>query len=209
MDGKYLTRNAESVVEEIRCSTEDAEMISFDDDNTLHDVRRARLLSDLLKQSRIRKKLSMYARADDVVKHPDLIENLRDVGLECLTLGIESFRDDDLHQLNKKTSVLINNEAIRILHKLGVHISAHFIVSPDYTAEDFERLFRYVCDQNLRRPLQERLFLWMILPGQMEGNGFVFRGIQRPSRGVLRQDFFSRAGFRPRLRMASVLENEK
>jgi radical SAM superfamily enzyme YgiQ (UPF0313 family) len=151
MDGKYLTRNAESVVEEIRCSSEDVEMISFDDDNTLHDVRRARLLCDLLKQSRIRKKLSMYARADDVVKHPDLIENLRDVGLECLTLGIESFRDDDLHQFNKKTSVLINNEAIRILHKLGVHISAHFIVSPDYTAEDFERLFRYVCDQNLFR----------------------------------------------------------
>jgi radical SAM superfamily enzyme YgiQ (UPF0313 family) len=78
---------------------------------------------------------------------------LKAAGLEYLTLGIEAIKDEDLNVLNKKTSVEKNNEAIRILQKLGIANSAHFIVQPDYTEADFDRLFKYVCDMELFQPV--------------------------------------------------------
>ena len=95
----------------------------------------------------------MYARVDTIVEHPDLIESLKTAGLEYLTLGIEAIKDEELEAFNKKTSVEKNNEAIRILQKLGITNSAHFIVNPDYTEENFSRLFSYICEMNLFQPV--------------------------------------------------------
>ena len=94
----------------------------------------------------------MYTRADTIMKHPDLFKSLKEAGLECLTVGFESFKDEELNYLNKRTSVEINNEAIRILKKLGIYIHAHFIINLEYTEEDFYRIFRYVSEKSLYRP---------------------------------------------------------
>jgi radical SAM superfamily enzyme YgiQ (UPF0313 family) len=94
----------------------------------------------------------MYARADLIVKHPDLIENLEEAGLVYLTIGVESFREADLSKLNKRTSVETNNEAIRIMRRLGIGNAAYFIVNPEYTRDDFQSLFRYVCESGLYQP---------------------------------------------------------
>jgi len=152
MDGKYVTRSPESIIEEFNKLPDDVDLVHFVDDNTLHSIKRAWRLCELLKERKIRKKFTMFARADTIVKHPDLIENLKDSGLEYLTVGIESYRDDELGVLNKKTSVQINNEAIRVLQKLGVGIAAHFMVNPNYTKEDFKHLLEYVCAMDLLRP---------------------------------------------------------
>jgi radical SAM superfamily enzyme YgiQ (UPF0313 family) len=151
--GKYVTRDPESVVEELARLPEDVELVYFADDNSLHSIRRAWRLSELIHKRKVKKKLSMYARVDTIVKHPDLIESLKSAGLDYLTLGIEAIKDEDLNALNKKTSVEKNNEAIRILQKLGVTNSAHFIVNPDFTEEDFNALFRYVCSMDLFQPV--------------------------------------------------------
>lgn len=152
MNGKCAARNPESIVEELASLHDDVELVHFADDNTLYDVRQAWQLSELIKERKIKKKFAMYARTDTIVKHPDLIENFREAGLECITVGIESFKDSELDLLNKKTSVHINNEAIRILQKLGISISSHIMVNPNYSEEDFKRLYKYVCDMNLFRP---------------------------------------------------------
>jgi radical SAM superfamily enzyme YgiQ (UPF0313 family) len=81
----------------------------------------------------------MYARSDTIVKNPVLFRNLKEVGLEYLTVGFESFSSSDLKKFNKKTSVEMNNEVIRTLKKLGIYINAHFIVDPEYTVEDFKQ----------------------------------------------------------------------
>jgi radical SAM superfamily enzyme YgiQ (UPF0313 family) len=153
MRGKYVTRNPESVVEELACLPEDVDLVYFADDNSLHSIRRAWRLSELIKERKINKKLSMYARTDTIVKHPDLIESLKEAGLEYLTLGIEAITNKDLNAYNKKVSVEKNNEAIRILQKLGIGNAAHFIVNPDFTEEDFSQLFNYVCDMDLFQPV--------------------------------------------------------
>jgi len=152
MDGKYFTRSPESVVEELASLGEDIDSVQFADDNTLHNVERAMRLARLIKERKIRKKLSMYARADTIARHPDLIEALKEAGLAYLTVGVESFREGELSKLNKRSSVEMNNEAIRILRRLGIGDAAHFIVNPDFAEDDFQALFRYVCASDLFQP---------------------------------------------------------
>jgi len=152
MNGKYSVRSPESVMEEMARLPEEVNLVCFADDNTLHSTGRARRFIELLKKRKNKRRFTMYARAETIVRHPDLIEGLKETGLEYLTVGIESFRDDELDRLHKQSSVALNEEAIRILQRLGVGISAHFIVDPGYDKHDFEQLYRYICRMNLFRP---------------------------------------------------------
>jgi len=95
----------------------------------------------------------MFARADTIVKHPDLMEGLRNIGLVYVTTGIESIRDEELDAMNKKTTVAINDEAIRTLQRLGIANGAHFIVNPNFTRQDFRQLLRYVKDRDFFQPV--------------------------------------------------------
>jgi radical SAM superfamily enzyme YgiQ (UPF0313 family) len=153
LGGKYLVRSPESVVQEMTALPEDIEQIFFADDNTLHNVQHAWRLARLIRESGIRLKFSMFARADTVVKHPDLIRYLKECGLTSLTVGIESIRDEELAAMNKRTTAATNVRAIEILHEQRISIGAHFIVNPEFTREDFDRLFQYVDEHNLFRPV--------------------------------------------------------
>jgi radical SAM superfamily enzyme YgiQ (UPF0313 family) len=153
MKGKYVTRSPESVMAEYAALPEEIELVCFSDDNTLHDTGRAWRLANLIKATGIKKRFMMYARTDVIVNHPDLIVGLREIGLEYLLVGIESFRDEELKKLNKGGAAKINIEALRILKKMGISVSPHLIVDPDFTREDFRQLFRYVCDMEIFRPV--------------------------------------------------------
>ncbi len=151
MNGRYVTRDVRSVVEEIETIDDNVDYIDFSDDNTLHNIPRAWELAETLKERNVEKKFKMYARTDLIVKNPELFERLRDTGLELVTVGFESISDEELKTLNKMTSVEINNEAIRILKRLGIFVDAHFIVDPRFRENDFDELFRYVNEKNLFR----------------------------------------------------------
>lgn len=153
MDGKLRARSVESILEEIQSLPDEIDVIYFCDDNTLFDIKRAWHLSEMIQKHHVKKKLKLYARADTIVKYPALFESLREAGLEYLTVGFESSKDDELKRLNKKVSVKTNNEAIRILKKLGIFVLPSFIVDPDYVEEDFQQLFDYVDEKCLFRPI--------------------------------------------------------
>jgi radical SAM superfamily enzyme YgiQ (UPF0313 family) len=153
MDGKYLTRSPESIVAEIAAMPEEVELICFADDNTLHSIRRAWRLIELLRERRIRKKFMMYARSDTIVENPDLMEALKGIGLEYLLVGIESFKDAELSSLNKNLTSRTNMEAVRVLKKIGIRISPHLIVNPESSQADFRDLYRGVCEMELFRPV--------------------------------------------------------
>jgi radical SAM superfamily enzyme YgiQ (UPF0313 family) len=153
MRGKYVTRDVDSIITEIKSLPESVSIICLSDDNTIQDIRRAWKLSEKIKAHSLKKKFVMYARADTIVKHPDLLESLKTSGFGSLTVGFESYKDTGLSKLNKRTTVDINNQAIRILKELGINIHAQFIVNPDFTREDFKELFQYICDKSLYRPV--------------------------------------------------------
>jgi radical SAM superfamily enzyme YgiQ (UPF0313 family) len=153
MGGKYVARSPESIVAEIAAMPDEVELICFADDNTLHSIRRAWRLVELLRERRIRKKFMMYARSDTIVAHPDLMEALKNAGLEYVLVGIESFKDAELTSLNKNLTSDTNLEAVRLLKRIGIQISPHLIVNPDFSRDDFRDLFRGVCDMELFRPV--------------------------------------------------------
>lgn len=152
MNGKYTTRAPESIIDELKSLPEETDVVYISDDNTFIDIGRMWKLNELIRKNNIRKKLQMYARTDTIVKHRALFEELAGSGLQFISVGLESFRDNDLDYYKKRTSVMINNQAIRILKELNIHIIALFIVRPEYTIEDFRQLTDYVSENNLFRP---------------------------------------------------------
>jgi radical SAM superfamily enzyme YgiQ (UPF0313 family) len=78
------------------------------------------------------------------VRRPDLIERWAEIGLSTVLVGFEKFRDDELADLRKRSSVKTNEEAARILRANGVDIWGAFIVDPTWSKSDFDALIDYV-----------------------------------------------------------------
>ncbi|RMF85838.1 MAG: radical SAM protein [Nitrospirae bacterium] len=141
--GKYLRRDPERIVEEL-ASLEDAEYIFFVDDESLADAKRMERLGHMILEAGIRKRYFMYGRAKTIAAHPELIALWKRVGLDMILIGMESFRDAELADMNKRTTAATNEAAIRICREHGVNVNGQFIVNPDYSVADFRELARYV-----------------------------------------------------------------
>ena len=149
--GKYRVRDPERVADELAGIEED--YIDVVDDNTLQDVSRAERMYQAIKERGIRKKYKVYARSDTIVKNPEIIEKWREIGLELILIGFESFRDKELRAHKKQNTVKNNEEAIHILHANGLEIAAYFLIDPNYTVSDFLALGDYVERLELTHPV--------------------------------------------------------
>jgi radical SAM superfamily enzyme YgiQ (UPF0313 family) len=139
---RVLRRSPELVVRELLDINE--KYIYISDDNIFFDYRHAMQIADLIKRAGQKKHYYVLSRVDDIVKHPDLIEKWADIGLKKVFLGLESPNDDEIKSLNKKGSVSENNKAIEILHANKIDTLGAFIINPDYTREDFDRILDYM-----------------------------------------------------------------
>jgi radical SAM superfamily enzyme YgiQ (UPF0313 family) len=139
--GRYLRRSPERVVEEL--ATINEEFVFFADDESLVDARRMKTLAGLIKDSGISKRFFLYGRSDTIAKNPDLLELWREIGLERVFVGLEFFRDEDLSYIGKGTTLSDNEQAVQILHDLGIDIYASFILRPEFTQADFAALRQY------------------------------------------------------------------
>lgn len=140
--GKYLTRDPEVMIEEL--ASIDAPNISLADDESFLDAKKMMHFAELIIKGGIKKNFRSFARAATIVKHPDLFEKWVEVGLKSVLIGFEAFKDEHMKLLNKHSSVFLNEEAIRILQRLGIEFTADFIVRPDFTKDDFRELRSYV-----------------------------------------------------------------
>ncbi|MEN8188410.1 MAG: radical SAM protein [Thermodesulfobacteriota bacterium] len=141
-DGRYLKRNPEKVIEELKTINE--KNVFFCDDESMCDVKRMEILADLIRENGIKKHYFLYARADTVVRHPQLFEKWRDVGLRQVFVGMESFSDSHLQAMNKGITLEQQEEAVHVLRELGIMLYASFVVDPDFSHEDFGSLTQYV-----------------------------------------------------------------
>jgi len=120
------------------------DVVAFVDDNFLQNLPRAEKIADLIKTAGIKAKFWMQARSDSIVKRPDLVEKWSRIGLSTVLVGFEKFRQDELGDLNKRSSVRVNEEAARIMQANGVDIWGAFIVDPNWRRPDFDALIEYV-----------------------------------------------------------------
>ena len=92
------------------------------DDNFLVSRERITTFCELLEQNEIHKKFIIFGRADFIVNNPDMIELLAKHGLDAVFVGIESFKQSDLNDFNKKTDVETSEKASEILYKNNVSL---------------------------------------------------------------------------------------
>ncbi len=142
MNGKYLQRSPEDVVDEIAEIPE--EHIYFVDDETFINRQRMERIAGLLLERGIQKRYFSWARSDTVAKNTDLLRLWKKAGLSTVYVGLESLDKDRLGEYRKNTSVETNRRAIQVLRDLGITLHASFIVHPLYTVEDFRQLEREV-----------------------------------------------------------------
>ena len=67
-----------------------------------------------------------------------MVETWREVGMELLLVGIESCDGNSIQEMNKHTTVEINQKAIEICRANGVGLAAYLIVDPDFDRDDFK-----------------------------------------------------------------------
>lgn len=149
-NGKYRTRSAELVVDEIESFEED--FVDCIDDNSIADRKRAHKIADLLLERGIKKKFKMYARADTIAKSPDLMDKLAQAGLDVVLVGFETADPDRLTDWNKGSSMNTSLRAIEVLKDNGIKVISYFVVDPDFTKKDFDNLWRYVDEMGLMTP---------------------------------------------------------
>jgi hopanoid C-3 methylase len=141
-DSKYYIREIESVIVELK-NLPEYNIVRFADANTIVDINYINLLFDRIKEEGIKKTYIMDIRSDIAVKHPELIEKLALAGLKVVICGFESFREQELENYNKNTSAKFIEDSIDIFHRNNIMLRGNYIVSNDYTEDDFKELSDY------------------------------------------------------------------
>ena len=140
--GKYLRRTPADVVNEIVAIPEDH--VYFVDDEMFIDARRAIEIAQRLLERRVRKQYISWARADTIVKHPEMFELWKAAGLSLVYVGLESMEPENLQGYNKEISPQVNGQAVAILRHLGISLHASLMVNPDFAEEDFLKVRRAI-----------------------------------------------------------------
>ncbi len=146
-NGNYHSRSMESVIEEIIEIPE--EEIYIVDDDFLFGREKLLRFAELLKKVGINKKFLVYGRADFIVENKDIMIMLKDVGLRAVIVGIESIRESDFVDYNKKSSRRINEKCIETLNELGIELYATMIIPLDFSKDDFKQLTRWLRKQKV------------------------------------------------------------
>ena len=147
-DHSYWERELDPVIEELKEIKEPNVFIV--DDNFLVSRERIVEFCRLLDENNIHKTFIIFGRADFIVKNSDMIELLSRHGLDAVFVGIESFKQSDLNDFNKKTDVETSQKASEILYKNGVDLYAGAIVGPDWDKEDFKHFVKWIRSMHVR-----------------------------------------------------------
>lgn len=141
-EGKYFARSIDSVIEELKEIPEPE--IYIVDDDFLFSRERILEFCLKLKEHNIRKRFLVYGRTDFISQNEDVIKTFREHGLSAVIVGLESFRNEDLTKYNKRTSILENEEAIRILQRYDIEVYGTLILGMDFSKEDFVSLYKWI-----------------------------------------------------------------
>ncbi|MGQ9823748.1 MAG: B12-binding domain-containing radical SAM protein [Desulfotomaculales bacterium] len=148
---RFRSQSAERVVEELaRLPAGD---VLFTDDNFLANVDRAAKIAERIKSLRLPLRRYIFqARSDTIVRHPEVIREWKEVGLDHVFIGFEKIDQEGLEKVNKQNTVENNEKAFKFLQSLKIGVYASFIVDPDFTKTEFAKLKNYIKKLNIAQP---------------------------------------------------------
>jgi len=139
---RFIVRDPELIFDEI-CTVKEP-FVMFCDTGSFHDTERFRALGQMILKSGLKKRYYTYARADTVVRNPGLFELWAKAGLSVVMIGLEALDEEALQRFNKGTSISQNEQAVRFLEEIGVSVCGGFVVEPDASRRDFDRMDNYI-----------------------------------------------------------------
>lgn len=145
--GKYMTRDLDLVIEEIKGIQSDN--IQIVDDDFMVDRNRLIEFARLIKENNIKKNYTIYARADFMAKNPDMVELMAEIGVRYFLVGLEAINDKALKSMNKRTTNEINRKCIESTKNTKADCIGLFIVNIDATPQDFKDLIVWVKDTGI------------------------------------------------------------
>lgn len=139
---EYSARAVENVLDELEAIEE--QNVFIVDDNFL--ISRERILQFVkgLEDRGIHKHYIAFGRADFIAENEDLIILLHKHGFDAFFVGIESFKNSELSDYTKKSSVEINIKAVNILERNGLQCYSGLIVGEDWVKQDFDTLIDHL-----------------------------------------------------------------
>jgi hopanoid C-3 methylase len=141
-DGVPYFRSAESIVEELeQIKVKDIYIV---DDIFLIKPSRLARIAELIREKNIDKTFLVYARADFIAENEEIIKEWASLGLKAVFIGLEASTNNELDSMNKESTVDYNERAIEMLRKYKVDTYGSLIPNPDYTKEDWERLWQFI-----------------------------------------------------------------
>jgi radical SAM superfamily enzyme YgiQ (UPF0313 family) len=145
--GGYGPRPIAEVVEEI--AGLEASSVFLVDDNFLTSPERVREFCTTMREAGVQKRLIAYGTADFVARHPELMSELREVGLEALIVGFEFVTDRELEAVRKRARAEDNTAAIARCRELDIELFSLFMVDPAWRHREFWRMARWIVRQGL------------------------------------------------------------
>ena len=149
-DGRYYMRESDAFVEELR--TIEERYVFLVDDEAFINRRRMLNLARAIGEAGIEKSFFAYCRMDTLVRQKDVLRLWRAIGLERLLIGIDGFSSKDLKEYNKGYDAAKIEEGLAAARELDIEVFAQFVINPDYTHRDFEKLERFVEHHKIAYP---------------------------------------------------------
>lgn len=145
--GVYTEREIDGVVNEIL--EIDNDRIWLVDDDFLANKERAAAICDKLIEKKCFKTYMIFARADSIVNCADIMPLLYRAGFRDMLVGLEAVDDETLGQYNKKSSVSINEAAIKLLRDNNMLCNGLFVINYNFNHKNFREIHRFIRKQKL------------------------------------------------------------
>ncbi|MCA1797154.1 MAG: B12-binding domain-containing radical SAM protein [Geobacteraceae bacterium] len=149
---RYLTRSIPAVIADIE-TLDNTPVIRLVDANSFGNPKHALQLAEALASAGVKRQYLADVRSDTVVRHPELLQRWKDVGLRAVVIGFEAIDTPTLEVMNKNNSADRNRAAIEILHRLGITIVGDFIINPDYNEAQFDQVGAFAHEQGIELPM--------------------------------------------------------
>ena len=144
---RWRTKSAKRIADEIEYmhETYGGVFLWFTDDH-MNLRQRGKPLYEELRHRRCKDDIKIFfqARTDDIIHHPEVLGNLREVGTHWILCGVESDSAEQLKEYNKNICAADAYTAMKLLHHYDIFAQAMFVIGGRKdTHESIERLRRY------------------------------------------------------------------
>ncbi len=136
--GTYRTKSIERVIQELKIisNQKKGQNVLLVDDNFTANMKRVEKICDLIIKEDIKLDLICQSRIDVIKNNPNVIKKMSKAGFWLFFLGIESFNQKSLNDLQKKINFRDIVEAIKILHDNDIVIIGSLLVGSNFDEEE-------------------------------------------------------------------------